>query len=170
MRFCLSLVVAVLLPITVQAAYNPEHKADKHFARLDVNKDNSVSKEEFMKRLENRFLMIDTDANDEISIEELNKYWVDSLAEYEKFKHKNDDYYRDSAEKKSGEEEQQIYTPKNKAEKQSKELDSDHNNVVTKEEFLRARVHSFKAIDQDESDYISLDELRFYWHHKNEKK
>ncbi len=71
------------------AAYNPEHKADTNFNRMDKNKDNIVSKEEFLKPYTDRFQRIDRDGNGSISIEEMRRYWHEKKEEYEAFKNKH---------------------------------------------------------------------------------
>ena len=82
--------IAALLSTPAYAAYNPEHKADTNFNRMDINKDNVVSSEEFLKPYTDRFQMIDHDGNGYISKDEMRVYWKQKKAEYEKFKHKND--------------------------------------------------------------------------------
>jgi len=85
--------IAALLSTPAYAAYNPEHKADGNFKRMDKNQDNVISKKEFLKPYTDRFQIIDRDGNDHISKDELREFWKQKKAEYEKFKHRNDEYY-----------------------------------------------------------------------------
>jgi len=84
---------AALLSTPAYAAYNPEHKADTNFKRMDNNKDNVISKEEYLKPYSDRFQQIDHDSNGYISKEEMRVFWKQKKDEYEKFKHRNDEYY-----------------------------------------------------------------------------
>lgn len=81
--------IAALLSTPAYAAYNPEHKADNNFNRMDVNKDNSISKEEYLKPYNDRFQLIDRDGNGSISMEEMRILWKEKRAAYEKFKERN---------------------------------------------------------------------------------
>jgi len=81
--------ITALLSTPAYAAYNPEHKADTNFARMDKDKDNVVSRDEYLKPFTDRFQMIDRDANGYISKDEMRKFWKDKKAEYKKFKNKN---------------------------------------------------------------------------------
>ncbi|MDX8404157.1 MAG: EF-hand domain-containing protein [Mariprofundaceae bacterium] len=82
--------ITALLSTPAYAAYNPEHKADTNFNRMDKNKDNVVSKEEFLKPFTDRFQLIDRDGNGSISMEEMRVFWHQKKDEYEKFKHRLD--------------------------------------------------------------------------------
>jgi len=82
--------MTILLSTPAYAAYNPEHKADTNFNRMDKNKDNVVSREEFLKPFTDRFQLIDRDGNGSISMEEMRIFWHQKKDEYEKFKHRLD--------------------------------------------------------------------------------
>lgn len=77
----------------------PEHvtidqwnvKADHHFGRKDLNKDNIISKEEFMSGYEDNFKGYDRDGSDTISQEEMRIYWETERVQLEKAKEENDD-------------------------------------------------------------------------------
>lgn len=81
--------IAALLSTPAYAAYNPEHKADANFNRMDKNKDNVVSKDEYLKPFNNRFQRIDRDGNGSISVEEMRTFWHEKKGEYEKFKNRH---------------------------------------------------------------------------------
>jgi len=66
-------------------------KADHHFDRKDINKDNIISFEEFMSRYEDSFRGYDRDNNEMISLEEMRIYWEAEKAELEKAKAGEDD-------------------------------------------------------------------------------
>lgn len=80
--------IAALLSTPAYAAYNPEHKADSNFNRMDKNKDNVVSKEEYLKPFSERFQRIDRDGNEFISVDEMRNFWHEKKDEYEKFKNR----------------------------------------------------------------------------------
>jgi len=66
-------------------------KADRHFGRKDLNKDNTISKEEFMLRHHDSFKGYDRNKDDSISQEEMRIYWEAERASLEKSKEENDD-------------------------------------------------------------------------------
>ena len=82
--------IATLFSTPAYAVYNPEHKADANFNRMDRNKDNVVSQKEFLKPYTDRFQLIDRDGNGSISMEEMRIFWHQKKDEYEKFKHRFD--------------------------------------------------------------------------------
>lgn len=61
-------------------------KSDRHFSRKDANKDNVISKDEYMRKHHNSFKGYDRDADENISKEEMRIYWETERAKLEKAK------------------------------------------------------------------------------------
>ncbi len=66
-------------------------KSDSHFRRKDSNKDNVISKDEFMHRHEESFKAFDQDSSETISREEMRNYWQAEKAKLEDSMEKDDD-------------------------------------------------------------------------------
>jgi len=77
----------------------PEHitekqwirKTDSHFTRKDFNKDNVISKDEFLHRHEDSFKAFDQDSSETISREEMRHYWEAERLKLEDSRKKDDD-------------------------------------------------------------------------------
>jgi len=77
----------------------PEHvtekqwirKTDSHFTRKDFNKDNVISKDEFMQRHDESFKGYDQDSSGTISKEEMRRYWEAERQKLEDSRKKDDD-------------------------------------------------------------------------------
>ncbi|MCD6034280.1 MAG: hypothetical protein K0R63_21 [Rickettsiales bacterium] len=66
---------------------DPAKMQEKMLAKLDTNKNGSISKEEFLANTEKRFAEMDTDGNGSVSKEELEAHHT---AKIEKFKAKRE--------------------------------------------------------------------------------
>jgi len=63
-------------------------KADRHFGRKDLDKDNVISRDEFLSKHYKSFQAYDRDHDDNISEEEMRIYWENEKEALQRFKEK----------------------------------------------------------------------------------
>ena len=132
--------VMISTPALAVDQYIWKPDADKRFKVKDLNHDGTITKEEFLHPHNSNFDRIDSDNNNQISMEEMRRHLQDKKPE-----HVTDQQWSTKSDRHFG----------------RKDLNKD--NVIAKDEYMSRYEDRFRGFDRDNNESISEEEMRIYW-------